>query len=215
MIESILNQNIALEEFDLHFFVDAYKSSYAEKRGDSDLTQDVVRLIKNRIPAAIIHQHKQNVGIAKNLFHAEKTLLEKSSWAIVIEEDVYLQNNALQSTLNLINKTNSFERIGIITISGETTTITSRGDGLYNAIGSRYYAINDAYFEKKKQIYPNYLNSISNYKNKYESSVLLNLARNGFLSPNANQDNVQWSLLVQNKFLYLTTRESLLEYTGH
>jgi len=222
VLNSLSLQTKSVNQEEMYIFIDGFRGSIYESRRQLDCTSLVEEIAKSFFPHATIKKFNENRGIAElhNLLQGE-VFSNAGDWAAFFEEDIVLEASYLEELEELINITDSHDRVvkvGCFQILDSLSHLPRGYHGFYPGTGTKAFAERKIFFDEKQPIVSKYIDlvkdqihSVEVYVNSYKGAQL---AAEGHLLSYLQKDSLVESFLHFNKKLHVVTRPGLATDIG-
>jgi len=150
---SLKAQTLPIDQSLLSIFIDGFKGSIYENRGEIDKTLEVENLARAIFPEATICRFEENLGIA-DLHNRLQTAAfsGEHSWAAFFEEDlildpIYLQE--LSDLIDVVNDTNSVVKVACFQVVNALFHLPRGYNGFYPGRGTKAFAERKSFYLEK------------------------------------------------------------------
>ena len=135
LLESLQKQTLLVNPEKITFVIDGYSNSSDEYLKKTNRTEETHALVKAYFPTSQIVKSKDNLGIPKSHDLAlQEAFRHKGNWALMIEEDLQLADQALEIVQEKVLAQDTFpNETAIINLDNWKRLDGSRARGLYNA----------------------------------------------------------------------------------
>jgi hypothetical protein len=222
VLNSLSLQTYSVKQKEMCIFIDGFRGSIYESRGEVDCTSTVEEIARSIFPLAEVKKFDENRGIAElhNLLQKE-VFSQAGVWAAFFEEDIVLDPTYLEELSELIEIVNSHDRVVRVACFQVLNSLAHlpRGyHGFYPGTGTKAFAERKTFFDEKQPIVSKYidlvkdqLHSVEQFVNSYKGAQL---GAEGYLLSYLQKDSLVESFLHFNKKLHVVTRPGLATDIG-
>jgi hypothetical protein len=219
VLESLSLQSESFGQDQLFIYIDGFKGSLYESRGDLDRTLEVEEFAKFYFPHANIKRFENNLGIADLHNQLQAAVFEGTDeWAAFFEEDVILNGHYLKELADLIVISKDFDsivKVGCFQIIDSLTGLPRGLNGFYPGTGTKAFAERKIFFKIKQPVIAKFIEIEklpSDDSRKTTQSA--HMAAEGYFLPYFQKDSLIESFMHFHNKLHLVTKPNMATDIG-
>ena len=219
LLSSLKSQSLPINSEKLIFCLDGYANSNDSLKGHPNYQPSIRERIFENFPDSPINSEELNIGIARMHHKALKSaFLEDPEWALVLEDDVVLIDEALYVLQELIlQDTRLPGNTGIINLDcWKRIDFRFRTGNFVPSHGTRAFLISRKFYEDTiaiSDVYLEYFSGVAYQKKDYESLVN-HMLPTKLLLPGSHSDEFYSSLVDFLGYIQFAPTKVLAEHKG-